>query len=319
MGQVLWHLVHTIAQSNPKHGPIIFAKWDIKDGFWRLVVSESDAWHFCYVLPHINELDPIKLVKPICLQMGWMESPPLFCMASETVHDMIQEFVEEEKEFAEHPLEALCIPEDISKVTVEDNEIEEVLCLMEVYMDDFVGLAQVLTPEQLIQFTRAVLHGIHTIFPPLGPSEAQDDEPIAIKKLKQGDGLWDTRKEILGWLFDGIARTMQLPAEKIEKNPKEFKRNVATKKSTIWRAGKNQWKIDACIDWCSSWKGSVVTAYSPACAETKSKALQGQNNLIDKCSTPSHQRLDHIAPSGNETPNTLQGFGTSTSRLCWLL
>jgi len=43
MGQVLWHLVHTIAQSNPKHGPIIFVKWDIKDGFWRLVVSESDA------------------------------------------------------------------------------------------------------------------------------------------------------------------------------------------------------------------------------------------------------------------------------------
>ncbi len=73
-------------------------------------------------------------------------------------------------------------------------------------------------PKQLIQFTRAVLHGIHTIFPPLGPSNAQDDKLIAIKKLKQGDGLWDTKKEILGWLFDGIACTMQLPVEKIKKS-----------------------------------------------------------------------------------------------------
>lgn len=38
------------------------------------------------------------------------------------------------------------------------------------------------------------------------------DEPISIKKLQQGDGLWDTRKEILGWLFDGI----QLPEAKVE-------------------------------------------------------------------------------------------------------
>jgi len=51
MGQVLRWLIHTVAQSNPAHGPVIFAKWNLKDGFWRLVVSEHDAWNFCYVLP----------------------------------------------------------------------------------------------------------------------------------------------------------------------------------------------------------------------------------------------------------------------------
>jgi hypothetical protein len=28
-------------------------------------------------------------------------------------------------------------------------------------------------------------------------------DPVSIKKLKQGDGLWATRKELLGWVFNG--------------------------------------------------------------------------------------------------------------------
>jgi len=38
--------------------------------------------------------------------------------------------------------------------------------------------------------------------------------PILIKKLQQGDGQWDTQKEILGWLFDGITKCMKLPMER---------------------------------------------------------------------------------------------------------
>ncbi len=91
MGKVLWRLVTTIAGTKNKHGPIIFAKWDIKDSFWHLVVSEEDSWHFCYVLPRINKNDPIKIVWPTCLQMGWCESPPLFCTVSEMARDVAQD------------------------------------------------------------------------------------------------------------------------------------------------------------------------------------------------------------------------------------
>jgi len=45
----------------------------------------------------------------------------------------------------------------------------------------------------------------------------QDDEPISIKKLKQGNGHWATSKEILGWIFDGTACCMSLPEEKVSK------------------------------------------------------------------------------------------------------
>ncbi len=33
MGQALWRLVATIGNTNHHNGPIIFVKWDIKDGF----------------------------------------------------------------------------------------------------------------------------------------------------------------------------------------------------------------------------------------------------------------------------------------------
>jgi hypothetical protein len=37
--------------------------------------------------------------------------------------------------------------------------------------------------------------------------------PVLEKKLIE-DGIWDTRKEILGWLFDGMAQTIELPHHK---------------------------------------------------------------------------------------------------------
>jgi len=75
MGQVLWQIITMIAKANPNIGPIVMAKWDIKDRFWRLTVSTEDMWHFCYVLPHIHESNPINLAVSTCLQMGWTESP----------------------------------------------------------------------------------------------------------------------------------------------------------------------------------------------------------------------------------------------------
>jgi len=80
MGRVLWRIVSTVAYINPKNRHLVFAKWDIKDGFWRLVVSDEDAWHFCFVLPRLNKNDPIELVVSNCLSMGWCESPRSFAL-----------------------------------------------------------------------------------------------------------------------------------------------------------------------------------------------------------------------------------------------
>ena len=40
--------------------------------------------------------------------------------------------------------------------------------------------------------------------------------PISPKKLEE-EGTWEKRKEILGWLLDGIQKTIQLPSDKCDK------------------------------------------------------------------------------------------------------
>jgi len=58
-----------------------------------------------------------------------------------------------------------------------------------------------------------------------------EDEPISLKKLKQGDGHWDTQK-ILGWLFDGLTKCMQLPPAKVSKICKNIFQ--ITKRKMVW-------------------------------------------------------------------------------------
>ena len=57
-------------------------------------VSDQEAWNFCYVLPSIKPIendDDIEIVVPNSLQMGWCESPPLFCTGTETARDIIDD------------------------------------------------------------------------------------------------------------------------------------------------------------------------------------------------------------------------------------
>jgi hypothetical protein len=108
---------------------------------------------------------------------------------------------------------------------------------MEVYIDDFIQLAQTTDPTQLEHLSRAILHGIHSVFPPLSVTGHDGGDPVSLKKLNQGDGLWETRKEILGWVFDGARRCIELPSEKIAKITSEIR--TVTRKESIPRA-KNQ-------------------------------------------------------------------------------
>ena len=63
------------------------AKWDIKDGFWRLDAEEGAELNF-------HPREPIYLVVPTSLQMGWVESPPFICAASKTARDIAQHYCE---------------------------------------------------------------------------------------------------------------------------------------------------------------------------------------------------------------------------------
>ena len=58
------------------------------------------------------------------------------------------------------------------------------------------------------------MHGIHDVFP---PNNNDGEDPISEKKMKKGEGLYDTEKALLGFDFGGDAKTMWLESAKQEK------------------------------------------------------------------------------------------------------
>ena len=220
LGNVIPRIIWAMALSKNETTPFMFSKVDLKDGYWRMAVSETDAWNFAYVLPGAGPTDPVQLVIPDALQMGWSESPPFFCAATETARDIIDEKMRNNIILPEQPMEDIMMDIDWSSVKKlpnqpisSDTDQRNFLSLIEVYIDDFIGVIQSTSKSELRQFSRRILDGITKVFPPPDLSGSKMAHPVSEKKLIE-DGIWDTRKEILGWLFDGIARTIELPQAK---------------------------------------------------------------------------------------------------------
>jgi len=149
--------------------------------------------------------------------MGWSESLPLFCSSSETAQDGVQEMLEKLETLPPHPLENLCLPETVELPSLNQVDNKTLTKLLDVYMENFIGLTQAPTQAELLHFTRSVLDSIHTVFPLPGPSEDPNDEPISAKKTEAGGTAYGIqKKEILGWLFDGVSCCLSLPEGKVD-------------------------------------------------------------------------------------------------------
>ena len=222
LGKSLHRIIALMANNYNPSAPFLFAKLDIKDGFWRIAVNDEDAWNFCYVLPSneaVKDLNDVKLVVPNSLQMGWCESPPFFCAATETARDVIETLLLEvtnSKHFLpSHDLEHAMLhrSEAVNRLTAAASYVN----LIEVFVDDFIGATNNRNIDHLTNLSRAMLHGIHSIFPPPASTGHVGEDPISNKKLKQDEGRWVTTKETLGWIVDGINFTIQLSPEKCKK------------------------------------------------------------------------------------------------------
>ena len=211
IGHTLSRIIHAFAQAEPD-AKIFSAKWDIKDGFWRVVGCPGEEWNFCYVLPQPEGMPP-KIVVPTSLQMGWLESPGYFCAASETGRDTADRY-------AETPIGSLPSHKFESHTTVAPEfqslpkyapDADELRYMIEVYVDDYIGIAIPTSQHQLEHVSRAILHGIHDVFP---PEDDKDTDPISFKKIMKGEGKWALVKDILGFTFDGEHKTLWLEEPK---------------------------------------------------------------------------------------------------------
>ena len=89
LGWVLLRLIHVLA-SAPAGPAFHFAKLDIMNRYWRMVVLNKVAYNFAFVLPPTphNDLDNPMIVITTSLPMGWTLSPTYFCVASEMGWDI---------------------------------------------------------------------------------------------------------------------------------------------------------------------------------------------------------------------------------------
>ena len=212
LGNVLWRIFDLMGRAT-QTDDIHFQKIDLSDGFWRMVVEEDQKWNFCYVLPQKPGAEP-KLVVPSALQMGWAESPGFFAATTETVRDLTHVDVRNTKADPQtHPMEHFAEPHTPPRrrhPSLPDLHGEYV------YVDDFINCGVENSQGTLLKrIARASLNNIHSIFPP--PNVTQHvggKDPISQKKAIKGDIRWETTKEILGFLLDGVNKTVRIPDEK---------------------------------------------------------------------------------------------------------
>jgi hypothetical protein len=140
LGHALSRIIHAFAKSDDD-AKIFMAKWDLKNGFWRMDCQAGKEYNFAYVLPQVVGM-PITLVIPTLLQIGWVESPPYFCAATETAKGIASDY-------CDTPIRSLPCHKFTAHVA-GDKAFEELpatstaattfLYVLEVYVDDFTHL-----------------------------------------------------------------------------------------------------------------------------------------------------------------------------------
>ena len=204
-----------------------------------MIVEEDAEYNFVYLLPPI-EGKPQRVMVPSQLQMGWTESAAFFTTASQGAANLPEELLKDPTTLADlgpHPLEHHALPANLDMPNSPNPLLppttlaELVDRLLTVFIDDFYHLLAIKgEPSDAIEkATRALFHSIHAIFPPPAVTgHVNGKDPMSQKKLEKGDAKWQWEKELLGFLFNGLQRTVQLPKDKAEKSTKQARQTRST-------------------------------------------------------------------------------------------
>jgi hypothetical protein len=225
IGQVLPKLFQFMADT-PAGKVIGFSKIDLSNGFWRMIVEEDQKWNFCYLMPDPPGT-PRRIVVPSALQMGWAESPPYFCAATQAGRDFAEHLIDYKFDIPPHPLEDYVLPDKLTP-----SQREEIHRFVAVYVDDYI-LAAVESKDRTLvkRMARATLYAIHSVFlPPEVTGHEGGKDSILQKKLDKGDAKMARLKEILRFIVEGVCRTVQLPQRKADAICAEFAK-ILKKKS----------------------------------------------------------------------------------------
>ena len=193
-GSCLPRLLQRIWECDPADGTVLLSKWDISDGFHRCLIRPADVGAFTYVVPPLPGDTAIYLCIDLVLPMGWVNSPPFFCAASETAADLANAYIKDPTTPWVPYKPTVGKYSTTPHPRASSTRLQEV----EVYMDDFMGMMQG-DVEQQERVTELLLQAIKEIFPTVS---AEFKDSVSLKKAMKGDGSWLPVKEILGWILD---------------------------------------------------------------------------------------------------------------------
>ena len=242
-GRALHRLLYRIFTAPKNQGPIYMLKIDLSDGFYRLRVKPEDVLKLGVAFPTAPG-EPKLVAFPITLPMGWTESPPYFCSATETVVDIANQYAGLSWDPPPHRLEPAAATQPPPEINTHSITVPlhlqhtplttttflpnlplkphrlrhraQPLAYADVFVDDEVLLGQG-SKARLNRFRRQVMHINDAVFRPNDTRDHHRKEPISAKKLLRGDACWSTRKQLLGWLVDTLRGTLELPPHRKER------------------------------------------------------------------------------------------------------
>ena len=236
-GHALDRILREILLANPKFGPVNLIKIDIADGFYRLDINPTDIPKLAVIFPTLPGQQRL-VALPLVLPMGWKNSPPVFCTATETAADLANQklcdpshnpvdhklALEAEKlhPYSDPPIvkggasqPSMQIQPPIRRDPSIPTKVTP-LSSVDVFMDDFIALGQ--TNKTCRRVRNVLMNAIDQVFRPL---EKEDNpyrtEPISLKKLRKGDCSWETCKTVLGWIINTVDMTIKLPEHRIQR------------------------------------------------------------------------------------------------------
>ena len=77
-------------------------------------------------------------------------------------------------------------------------EVKPFCTMLDIFCNGFIHMAQTSDPLKFLHLSGALLHGIHSVFPPPKVSGHNGQDPISKKNPELGEGQWEVRKEVLG-------------------------------------------------------------------------------------------------------------------------
>jgi hypothetical protein len=209
-GQTLQHILQRLLYCNPLHGPPLLAKVDLADGYYRVPLSLSAALQLAVLIPSDHTAYASLIAVPLMLPMGWNHSPPYFCAFTETVADLANQ-----PTTTTHTHSTLADTQHLKDTlrqhflhtaVLKGPDMLEPLEYLDVYMDDFIAIAQ---PPRHLPLMNKLLHVLDAVFH--DPPQSNRHTIVSKNKLQKGDAIFDTSKQLLGWYIDTVTMTLTLP------------------------------------------------------------------------------------------------------------